>query len=792
MKKFISTAVSIILIATASVAQNFSQTIRGRVIDHQSDAPLPGVNIILLDMDPVIGTSSDIDGYYAIENVPIGRVSLQATFVGYEPVTLNNLELTSGKELVLNFEMEEQIIEMDEVVIKASSEKTETNNEMTTVSARQFTIEESQRYAGARNDVSRMAQNFAGVRGANDAVNDIVIRGNSPVGLLWRLEGIDIPNPNHFGDFGSTGGPVSMLNNNVLANSDFLTGAFPAEYGNGISGVFDLKMRNGNIDKHEFLGQIGLNGLEAGAEGPLNKNNRSSYLINYRYSTLGIMSALGINFGTGTAIPYYQDLTFKFNFPTGTKGSFSVFGLGGFSSIDLISSGDQNAESNLYIDYVDVYNRVKTGVAGISHTYLIDNTSYTKLTLAVSSITNNNIVDSVSYETFEAFDFYREHFELNKISGVFYYKKKFNPKNTLEAGIRADDLLVNVADSILRIDQYEILTEFDGSTYLIQPYAEWQHKFNDKLTLNAGLHYQILTLNNSDQLEPRAGLKYKISERDMISIGYGLHSMTTPLAIYFQTAYTPSGALYQPNTNLDLVKAHHLIFGYDHIFNETVRAKAEIYYQRLFDVVTDRDSSSYSGLNTGTFSLGLPDSMANTGTGENYGMELTVEKFLDNGFYFLITGSLYKSIYVGSDGIERSTAFDGNYVGNILAGKEFMLQSKKETVKFKKSLVVDGRFTAAGGQRYTPVDLTASIAAGEAVYQSENAYSEQFSDYMRLDLRAAFKLNGKNASQEWAIDVQNVTNRENPFSERYNPVMHEVVTINQLGIFPVMQYRITF
>lgn len=792
MKKIILLVVTVILSIAASVAQNFSQTIRGRVIDHQSDAPLPGVNIILLDVNPVVGTISDPDGYYAIDNVSIGRISLQATFVGYEPVIITNLELTSGKELVLNIEMEEQVVEMEEVVIKGSSEKTETNNEMTTVSARQFTIEESQRYAGARNDVSRMAQNFAGVRGANDAVNDIVIRGNSPVGLLWRLEGIDIPNPNHFGDFGSTGGPVSMLNNNVLANSDFLTGAFPAEYGNGISGVFDLKMRNGNIDKHEFLGQIGLNGIEAGAEGPLNKRNRSSYLINYRYSTLGIMSALGINFGTGTAIPYYQDLTFKLNFPTGTKGSVSVFGLGGFSSIDLISSGDQNADGNLYIDYVDVYNRVKTGVAGISHTYLIDNSSYTKLTLAVSSITNNNIVDSVSYETFEAFDFYREHFELNKISGVFYYKKKFNPKNTMEAGIRADDFLVNVADSILRYDQYEILTQFDGSTFLIQPYAEWQHKFNDKLTLNAGLHYQVLTLNNQDQLEPRAGLKYKISEKDVLSAAYGLHSMTAPLAIYFQTAYTLSGELYQPNTNLDLVKSHHFVLGYDHIFNQSIRAKAEIYYQHLFDVVSDRDSSSYSGLNTGTFSLGLPDSMSNNGTGDNYGMELTVEKFLDNGFYFLLTGSLYKSTYIGSDGIERSTAFDGNYVGNILAGKEFMLKSNKEKIKFKKSLVFDGRFTAAGGQRYTPVDLDASIIAGEAVYQTDQAYSQRYKDYIRLDLRAAFKLNGKNASQEWAADVQNVTNRENPFSERYNAVTHEVVTINQLGIFPVMQYRITF
>ncbi len=345
---------------------------------------------MLLDIQPLLGTSTDMEGYYTLQNVPIGRISIQATFVGYEPFTANNLELTSGKELILNFEITEQIITMEEIVIKAEDNKIETNNEMTTVSGRQFTIEESMRYAGARNDISRMAQNFAGVRGANDAVNDIIIRGNSPVGLLWRLEGIDIPNPNHFGDFGSTGGPVSILNNNVLANSDFLSGAFPAEYGNAISGVFDLKMRNGNYENHEFLGQVGLNGFEIGAEGPININNKSSYLLNYRYSTLGVMSAVGINFGTGTAIPYYQDITFRANFPTREAGTFSIFGLGGISQIDLISSGTEDTVDNIYNNDLDIYDRSKIGVVGISNQFLINNSSYTKITVAASTIINND------------------------------------------------------------------------------------------------------------------------------------------------------------------------------------------------------------------------------------------------------------------------------------------------------------------------------------------------------------------------------------------------------------------
>lgn len=413
-----------------AMGQSPTQTIRGQIVDQQSQATLPGVNIIVEGSDPLIGAATDIDGYFTLEDVPVGRISLLVTYIGYEPLFLNNLELTSGKELVLQLGLTEQLNTIDEVVIRANKDRTGSQNEMATVSAREFSIEESMRYAGARNDVSRMAQNFAGVRGGNDAVNDIVIRGNSPVGLLWRLEGVDIPNPNHFGDFGSTGGPVSMLNNNVLSNSDFFTGAFPADYGNAFSGVFDLRMRNGNYEEHEFLGQIGFNGFEAGAEGPINRENKSSYLVNYRYSTLGVMSALGFNFGTGAAIPYYQDLSFKLNFPNSSLGNISVFGLGGISSIDLLASNEEDTLENLYNDELDIYDRSRMGVVGLNHTLLFDNQSYTKLTIAASTLINNDIVDSLSADNGDPVDFYRGNFTQTKLTANFLYKIKLNARNS--------------------------------------------------------------------------------------------------------------------------------------------------------------------------------------------------------------------------------------------------------------------------------------------------------------------------------------------------------------------------
>lgn len=794
MTKQIRIFLSLVLLATGLQAQNLTQTIRGQVIDNQSRATLPGVNIIVVNSNPVLAVSTDLDGYYAIENVPIGRVTIQATFVGYEPFIANNLELSSGKELMLNFEMQEQLVEMETVVITSEDEKTESLNDMTSVSARQFSIEESQRFAGARNDVSRMAQNFAGVRGANDAVNDIIIRGNSPVGVLFRLEGIDIPNPNHFGDFGSSGGPVSMLNNNVLANSDFLTGAFPAEYGNAISGVFDLRMRNGNYDHHEFIGQVGLNGFELGAEGPISKKNKSSYMLNYRYSTLGIMSAVGINFGTGTAIPYYQDITARVNVPTPKAGTFSMFAIGGISQIDLISSNEEDTVDNLYNNDLDIYDRSKIGVVGISHQYLIDNSSYTKFTVAVSSIINRDIVDSISTETFDPVPFYSQNFTQNKISANLFYKKKINAKHNFQIGVRWDEYIVDIVDSIYRVslDRYITLTAFEGNTYLLQPYAQYQYRITDKMILNTGLHYQYLGLNGSNMLEPRAGIKYQLNDKNSISLGYGLHSMMAPIATYFKTVEQGIGNYITPNDSIDFIKAHHIVLGYDRQITAHMRLKAEVYYQQLFDVLIDKDSSSFSVLNAGSFTFGSPDYLVNNGTGRNYGAELTLEQFLNKGMYFLVTGSLYKSEYTGSDAIIRQSAFSGNYVANIVGGKEFSLFPSKTSQKTKKSIVFDTKFTVAGGQRYTPIDLEQSMINNETAYDWDQAFAEQFDDYMRLDIRAAYKMDGKFATQEWAIDIQNITNRKNPLYQRYNPIEGEINTVYQLGLFIVPQYRIIF
>ena len=291
-----------------AMAQQQVQILRGIVTDQQSKKGIRNVTVSIPGTS--LSTVADSTGTFIIEKVPLGRISVLITHLGYEPRELQKVVMEAGKETVLEIELLESLTtEMDEVVIVTKRKITST--QMATVSASEFNAEDTRRFAGSRNDVARMASNFAGVNSVNDGRNDIIIRGNSPLGLLWRLEGVDIPNPNHFGSLGLTGGPVGMLNNNLIGQSAFYTGAFPAQFGNATSGVFDVYLRKGNASKREFTAQVGFNGLELGAEGPFSKKSKASYLVNYRYSIPGLIKSLGVDVGTGAAVPSYQDISLK-------------------------------------------------------------------------------------------------------------------------------------------------------------------------------------------------------------------------------------------------------------------------------------------------------------------------------------------------------------------------------------------------------------------------------------------------------------------------------------------------
>ncbi|MBL4753406.1 MAG: TonB-dependent receptor [Flavobacteriales bacterium] len=765
-------------------AQELTQTIRGTVVDKESQLSLPGVTVLLLDSEPLQGTTTDLDGKFRLEEIPVGRAGIKVSFIGYNPITITNMIITSGKEVVLSLELTEHITALGEVKITAEEDKREALNKMALISARSFSVEETQRYAGALNDPSRMAANYAGVTLAGDARNDIIIRGNSPAGLLWRLEGFNIPNPNHFGALGSTGGPVSMLNNNLLDNSDFMTGAFPAEYGNALSGVFDLKLRNGNNENHEFIGQIGVNGFELGAEGPILK--KGSFLATYRLSNVAAFRALGIPLGWGST-PNFTDFTFKIDLPTGLKyGRFSLFGIGGISSIELLNEDDNFAKPANTGE--DIFFGSNTGAIGLSHLYFFNERLRSELRISASGWENKVNVDSISDDNGQKVRRFANNSSEVKYALNYKLNKKFNKRNNARAGIIGEAINYNLADSVLESNQYRTLRNSDGTSFLLQSFVQWQHKFSNTLGLTTGLNYLHFALNNSSSIEPRIGLRWQFSNRNSINLGSGLHSKLLPLAMYFtQTPDYTTGNIAKTNKNLGFQKSAHFIIGYDHNFSTNLRFKIESYYQHLYNIPVEQNPSNYSLLNEGAdFVLSNTDSLINNGTGTNYGLDITLEKFFSKNYYFLISGSVFDSKYKGSDGIERNTAFNQNYTLNILAGVELNLGKDGIHV-----LSLNGKWNMAGGNRINPIDLEASKLAGETRY-SQNIYEDQYKEYSRTDVEITYRQNQKKLTHEWSFELQNVFNQKNVFRETYNKKNQVIITQYQLGFQVMVFYRIMF
>lgn len=795
MKRLVIFSILLLALTNTFGAQKYTQTVRGKVIDKETQQPIAFATIALQTNGTIMGSISDETGNYRIDNVPIGRATVQVSFVGYESVTIPNIEITSGRETIVNVELVESTITLEGVVIRAESNKEKPINTFASASARTFSVEEAQRYAGASYDVSRLAMNFAGVKSTDDTQNEIVIRGNSPIGMLFRLDGIDIPNPNHFGDGSASGGIVSMLNVNTLANSDFITGAFPAEYSNTTSGVFDLRTRNGNNQKHEFIGQLALMGTELSAEGPISKKKGSSYLFNYRYSTVQLLNAV-VDLQMAS-LPTYQDGMFKLNFPSNGKGSTSIIGFGGTNQIDWVESTRDTSEAKpdmaALLNYdTDDYIDNKSGTIGLTHTRNLGERSYLRIILSASTVMNLHHIDSVSNADRTTHLWSGSKFQRTKYAVRTFINTKLSSRNSIRAGLTIERQDFRLNDSVLHSTNgvFRTLRDFRGADYVANPFVQWQHRVNQELRFNVGLSSNYQHSTQSFSFEPRAGINWEPVKGNTFSLAYGLHSLSTPVEVLHSKVLHWNGVYSNPNSELGFTKSHHFVCSFDKVFSGKVRLKTEIYYQQIFDALVDVQPSSFSMLNRASSSSLEFEALTNGGSGFNYGVEFTAEKFMDKGTYFLTTLSLFESKYRGSDNVLRNTAFNGNYVFNLLGGKEFKIGSGSG--RYIKRLNVDGKFNLAGGKRYSPIDLEASRQIGYTQYDESDAYSQQMPLYMNINIRAGIKFIGKSATQEIAINISNLTNRKNPFFMKYDPQTDGLKIVYQFGMMPDILYRIVF
>lgn len=758
-----------------------TQTIKGSIKNSATKQPLTGVTLKIVSTK--LGAISKSDGSFKINRVPVGRYTLTARAVGYEPLSLA-IVLTSGKQLELSLELNESFVQSQAVTVTASQGGFTPLNESSITSANVFSVDDAYRYAGSRGDPARMAQNYGGIVSANDQRNDIIIRGGSPSELLWRLDGLDIPNPNHFATQGATGGPISALNINLLDNSDFLTGAFPAEYGDRMSGVFDLRTRKGNSEKYEFIGQFGFNGIELVAEGPL-PMEKSSFAASYRYSFLDLMEKMGVDFGwSGT--PKYQDGAIKADWSPSENDHIALTGLFGtsdiyiqYSKLDTVFTGDR-----------DIQNGTDVLSLGVNWQHLFGDRAYLAATVGTVQSKFRTDVDSITTDaaskvlaiTQRYSNYSTESYHTAKLRYVYVP----NSQNTFTVG---SELRYRFYDIDIRsyTQPFYRLPDNTGvfnlgnnnNTLHSLSFVNWNWHATESLTLNTGVHTQYLQVSNKVSVEPRLSLSYILAPEHTITLGTGIFRQSQPLTMY--TSRTE-------NQSLDFTQTIHGILGYTWSIADDIQFKTEAYYKYYTNAPVERDKlNGVSFLNAGANfgSIDVQDVLVNNGKGKSYGAEFTFRKNFSNGWYTTATTSLVRQEYTGSDGIWRFGAFDNKYIVNLLAGYEWKI-SPTFTMEFS------GKFTHAGGAPYTPVDLALSRSSGFTRFDVSRPFALRNPDYERVDFRVDFRNNFEGVAIISYITIENILNKKNIAQREYSPRSNAVVDANQLGFFPVGGVRVEF
>jgi hypothetical protein len=772
------------------------QSIKGNISDKESGEPLVGATVVIKGTNPLKGNAADAYGNFRIDNIPVGRYNIEINYVGYEPYLVREILIGSGKEVVLNIGLKESVTHLDEVKIIANSNKEAPINSMATLSAQQLSVEEANRFAGGMDDPARLVSSYAGVA-SNVGNNGIVIRGNSPKGLLWNMEGVQIPNPNHFGDYvGLGGGAVTALSSQTMSNSDFYTGAFPAEYGNTLSGVFDMKMRTGNQEKREYVFQAGLIGIDVAAEGPFVKGKKSTYLFNYRYSTLGLLAPI---LPKEMGILKYQDLSFKLNFPTKKLGIFSVWGIGALdyqSRKPLDNPNDWEYET----DGDESKANISMGAVGLNHKIKITNKIYLNTTFAQTGNSLDWLERRYYYRDINGFDIQDKQKVDDKrwkYTLTSYLNFKFSSKHSNKTGIILDRLNYNI--DVKYADNPNVIWKTyvygKGASNLFQFYSQSKITPKDNFTINLGIHSQYFMFNKKYTIEPRFGVRWNFLPAQTLSFAYGMHSQLESIHLYLaqktDSGYVNLDGQYQPelftqpNKNLDFDKAHHFVLGYELRLSDNVMLKIEPYLQLLYNIPVVRNSyiSTINIKDVWT----INDSLVNKGTGHNAGIDLTLERFLNKGFYYLVTASFFDSKYKGGDGIERNTRYNKNYVINLLVGKEWFIGKTKNNI-FGTNI----RLNYLGGDRITPVNVEETLASRIIVEDVSRAFSRKSADDPILSLAINYRINKPRHSSIWTLQIINALAHKVFQEYKINLKTNNIDATKDLLYVPNLSYKIEF
>jgi hypothetical protein len=768
-----------------------NQSIRGAVVDRATGNGIADAYIELLNYHPSITCVSQKDGTFKLLNVPVGHQRIRVIVEGYYEVAYPEF-IVAGKESVLIIPLEDELetplITVEKKGIKRKNKrqfrnsKMEAVDEMNSVSTRTINGQQIKKYVSSFGDPGRGITNFPGMFNVNDFQNSIISRGNSPYGIQWIIEGIPIDNPHHFALEGNTGGAFPLLNNYLLTNSDFANGALSAQYSNAYSGVFDVNLRKGNNQQHEFSARINTFAALT-AEGPLRKGG-ASYVITFRTGILELLKLIGVN-PIKNAIPHYYDLNFKLDFPTKKAGHFSVFGIGGLSDIATLDA-NRDTSDVFSTEGMNVYVKSKTGILGLKHIKFLNKQTSIKTTLSYQIKEYLSDTEIITNDTITPYDTQKKFYHRIGLSSIF--NKKVSPKLLFRTGLHAYVTFYDIWDySFVSSETTTVANEVQA---LFSGFAQVQYKFSKRFSLVFGVQGMYWTLNKKSwAVEPRLAFNWYVGKRHKLSLGYGWHSKIQSPFLVFHVERQIDGSYDNSNREIGPTRSHHIVLSYNLSLGKSWGIKANVYGQYNTAIPVEQSPSSESAINYLGSQIKPLTTWENTGEAYNYGAELSIEKFFSKGYYGLLTAAYQRAFYRGSDMVWRNSAFDVQYISSFLAGKEFKIGKKKRNIIYG-----DLRFNIRDGLPYTPIDLEASKLAGSEVLVTKEAYSERLEFYKRIDLRigARFNHRRKRISHHIYIEVFNIANFRNEHEIAYISNERDVFRSTQLGILPNVFYEVEF
>ncbi|MCB0637392.1 MAG: TonB-dependent receptor [Lewinella sp.] len=749
-------------------AQEYTQVLRGRITDADTGRPLAGATVGVPALG--LGTATDTRGYYRLPGLEPGRYTIKASYLGYETMEVPEVLINTGQEVVLDFSMVEAVTGLATVTVRAPRAGAEGLGP----NVRALTLEETLRFAATYYDPARLATALPGVVGTNDQANHLSVRGHSPNDLAWRLQGLEIVNPNHTPNAGNfsdrttlNGGGVNALSAQLLDNSLFFNGAFPAGYGNALAAVMDMRLRPGNNEKREYTLQAGLIGIDLAAEGPFTASSNASYLVNYRYSFTGLLSDLGLQFGDEDI--RFQDLSFHLSFPNERGGRWQLFGLFGNSRNRFTgpSAGEPWEDQKDSYEQIDYTSRL--GVSGFSWEQPVGQRGQWRLAAALSALDAERLAAWRDSTTMT----------LTQENSTAYQQKL-----VLQAGYRhklgtATMLQMRVEAAQHRADFRLPSAESPSGYYqgwLWQPSAQLRYRW-DGWQLVAGLHLSHYTAPLTGQgsatyPEPRLSISWRGWHAS-----YGLHSQLAPPLAHRGPA--TDGAL--------PLRAHHTSFGWQTAPDEQHQLRVDAYWQQLWQVPVTVTPSAFSALNL--LEEAPATALISNGEGRNAGLEVSYQRFAGDQWSYLFSASVYDARYRGSDDIWRDSRYNGRFALAATIGREWAGEDRKGQ---PRRLGINLATRYAGGLRAAPIDLAASRSAGRTVFNLEKGFSEQWPNFFRMDFRIYYQRNRANWYSTLALDLQNVTGQQNYAFAYYDRVQDGIVQRYQLELIPLLSYRIHF